>query len=98
MAEEKAPAAKVGKTDAPISARLRGYSERDGVQYPSLLIQGEAPRKGSTLSVRLENGLTYSARVHGSSEADGGHLVETEGLEVVRDEPAAAPPSDIVNG
>lgn len=68
----------------PIDATVATHIERDGVQYPALLIQGEAPRRGSTLTVRLVNGILYTAKVHAVTEGDGdGHLVETDGLVAV---------------
>lgn len=78
-------------------ATVAGNSDRDGVQYPSLRLSGdaEAPRKGSNLRVRLDNGVIYTGKVFGVTE-DG--LVETEGLTPETPEPPAPPPSDIVAG
>lgn len=72
----KTPAASAPSDDVR-AATFAGRAERDGVQYPSLRMEGEAPRKGSTLRVRLANGVTYSAKVHAVTE-DG--IIETEGL------------------
>ena len=70
----KKTTAPANQPDAPRGARLSGYSDRDGTQYPRVLVTGEAPRKGSTLRVHLENGVTYSAKVVATSEAEGGVL------------------------
>lgn len=79
MADKKPAAA----GDTPMSATVAMHVEHEGVQYPALLIKGEAPRKGSTVRVTLENGVTYAAKVVGTTEADGETLVETEGLEPI---------------
>ncbi len=54
---------------------------REGVHYPAVVVPGEAPRKGSTLRVTLENGVTYAGKVHATHDAPDGVLVETDGLE-----------------
>lgn len=79
MARKPAPAP-AEQSDAPIDATVVRGTPRDGVTHPALRIKGEAGRKGSTLRVRLENGVTYSAKVYASTEADGHTVVETEGL------------------
>lgn len=76
----KSDTAPADQSDAPIDATLVRGTPRDGVTHPALRIKGEAGRKGSTLRVRLENGVIYSAKVYGSTEADGHTLIETEGL------------------
>ncbi len=68
------------RSDAPHAALSVTSRARDGVHFPAVTIKGAAPRKGSTIRVKLENGVTYSAKVLGTSGADGGTLVETEGL------------------
>lgn len=94
MAKDPAPAAKDDVRDATVAS----HTERDGAHYPALRLTGEAPRKGSSLRVRLENGTVYTARVHAVSEAEDGLLVETEGLTPDAPVRPAPPPSDIVPG
>ena len=79
MARKPAPAP-ADRSDAPHTALSVSSVARVGVYFPAVTIKGEAPRKGSTIRVKLENGVTYSGKVYGSSEADGGVRVETEGL------------------
>jgi hypothetical protein len=90
MAEKAAPAPaeRSATSDAPLKALGVVSTDRDGVGYPSVRIKGDPPRKGTTLNVTLENGVTYSGRVFGHEEADGATLVHFEGLEPVRDEAA----------
>lgn len=92
--KDPAPSAKDDIRDATVAS----HTERDGQHYPALRLTGEAPRKGSSLRVRLDNGTVYSAKVHGSSETEDGLLVETEGLTPEAPERPVPPPSDIVDG
>lgn len=94
MAKETAAAASDDVRDGTIAGR----TSREGVEYPTVRITGtEAPRKGSRLRVRLDNGVVYTARVVSASPE---MVIETDGLEPERDDqdPAPVPGSDIVQG
>ena len=80
-----------------IDARLDGYSERDGVQHPAVLVAGDAPAAGATVRLRIDNGLIYDARVTRVTATEAGARVETDGLVLVPDAPAT-PADIIVNG
>lgn len=73
-------AEKAARKSGPMEAVVVAHFERDGVQYPAVMIKGDAPRKGATLRVRLPNGIVYAAKVHDATEADGKTMVETTGL------------------
>ena len=69
--------------DEPRNAAIVGYSDYEGAQAPTLRLDGETPRKGSKLQVRLENGVIYSTTVHALIDALDGVNVATTGLEPV---------------
>lgn len=92
MAKETAAAASDDVRDGTIAGR----TSRDGVETPTIRIGGsEAPRKGSRIRVRLDNGVVYTAKVAGVTQE---LLIETEGLEPEGQDQPAPPPSDIVPG
>jgi hypothetical protein len=79
MAEKASPAA--AERD-PVPATVTGTAERDGQHWPVLRFKGDAaPRKGSTLRVTLENGVTYAAKIHAAIVESGEVMADTEGLE-----------------
>ncbi len=94
MARKPEPAIRVGTI---IDARLQGYSDRDGVQHPAVLVTSDAPEVGATVHLRIDNGLVYEARVTRVAATEAGVRVETEGLELVADTPVS-PADIIVNG
>ena len=67
-------------TDAPTDVTRIISRERDGQHYPALAMTGDAPRKGSSLRVRLANGRVYTGKVAGHYDEGGQMFVETEGL------------------
>lgn len=48
----------------------------DGVSAPCAIYDGDAPRKGTKIAFKLDNGVTYTGTVAGVTEADGNVLVE----------------------
>lgn len=80
MARRTTKTAPADQSDAPVKVARLVSKERDGQHYPSYEVSGEAPRKGSTVRITLENGVTYSGKAAGAYERDGKTFVETDGL------------------
>jgi predicted transcriptional regulator len=46
------------------------------MRYPAAIYDGSAPKKGSTIKLRLGNGTLYAGEVYDATEAEGQVLVE----------------------
>lgn len=49
---------------------------RGVMRYPAAIYDGSAPKKGSTIKLRLGNGTLYAGEVYDATEAEGQVLVE----------------------
>ncbi|MEI4473575.1 hypothetical protein [Frigidibacter sp. MR17.24] len=64
--------------------RLRPMKIRNQMK-PHAVFRGDKPRKGSTLTFTLENGVTYAGKVLAAETIDGETIVEFDGaLEVTK--------------
>ena len=78
MTKKKKSPAKVDQKALPITgAKLLRVPRGDKV-YPAAIFKGEGhlPAKGSNLSLKLENGITYKGCVLNVTESDGDVFVE----------------------
>lgn len=71
---EQSPIAKGPITGARITHITRG-----DVEYPAARFKGDAPAKGSKITLKLDNGALYSGIVQDATAADGEALVEFSG-------------------
>lgn len=71
---EQSPVAEAPK--GPITGAKLMHIPRGDVEYPAALYSGTAPTKGSKITLKMDNGATYSGIVHDATEVDGEVLVE----------------------
>jgi len=64
------------KPKGPVTGARLIRIQRGDKRYPAAIYKGEAPSKGSKLTLKMSNGSTYAGIVHDATDADGEVLVE----------------------
>lgn len=74
---EQSPIAE--KPKGPITGAKLMHIARGDVEYPAAQYKGDAPTKGSKLTLKMDNGALYSGIVQDATAAEGEALVEFSG-------------------